>query len=102
MCVCVCDIQMLLPEGIRRDNNKMYEEVEIPPNEPMPIGFEEKPVYISELDEVGAAVCVCALCFHVCELLLKLDTDVSEVRLGYRYSMYSLLWDYYHFIYPSL
>lgn len=45
---------MLLPEGIRRENTKMYEEVEIPPNEPMPIGFEEKPVYIAELDEVGA------------------------------------------------
>ncbi len=59
-CMCFCVImssplcrQMLLPEGIRRENNKMYEEVEIPPNEPMPIGFEEKPVYISELDEVS-------------------------------------------------
>lgn len=47
---------MLLPEGIRRNNNKMYEEVEIPPNQPMPLGFEEKPVYISELDEVGNSV----------------------------------------------
>lgn len=54
---------MLLPEGIRRDNTKMYEEVEIPPNDPMPIGFEEKPIFISELDEVGhpghLVVCVC-------------------------------------------
>lgn len=48
--------QLLLPEGIRRENNKMCEEVEIPPNEPMPVGFEEKPVYISELDEVGAMI----------------------------------------------
>ncbi|XP_074539494.1 activating signal cointegrator 1 complex subunit 3 [Halichoeres trimaculatus] len=48
--------RMLLPEGIRRDNTKMFEEVEIPPNEPMPIGFEEKPVYISELDEIGQLV----------------------------------------------
>lgn len=48
--------RMLLPEGIRRENVKMYEEVEIPPNEPMPIGFEEKPVYISELDEIGQLV----------------------------------------------
>ncbi|KAM9852705.1 activating signal cointegrator 1 complex subunit 3 [Aulostomus maculatus] len=48
--------RMLLPEGIRRENSKMYEEVEIPPNEPMPIGFEEKPVYISELDEIGQLV----------------------------------------------
>lgn len=69
--MCVCDIQMLLPEGIRRDNNKMYEEVEIPPNEPMPIGFEEKPVYISELDEVGASVYLCLfLCVHVSTLWL--------------------------------
>ncbi|XP_068188978.1 activating signal cointegrator 1 complex subunit 3 isoform X2 [Antennarius striatus] len=48
--------RMLLPEGIRRDNCKMYEEVEIPPNDPMPIGFEEKPVYISELDEMAQLV----------------------------------------------
>ncbi|XP_028280593.1 activating signal cointegrator 1 complex subunit 3 [Parambassis ranga] len=48
--------RMLLPEGIRRENTKMYEEVEIPPNEPMPIGFEEKPVFISELDEIGQLV----------------------------------------------
>lgn len=45
---------MLLPEGIRRDNTKLCEEVEIPPSQPMPVGFEEKPVYISDLDEVGA------------------------------------------------
>lgn len=43
---------MLLPENIQRENNKMFEQVEIPPNEPMPIGFQEKPVYITELDEV--------------------------------------------------
>lgn len=48
---------MLLPEGIRRENCKIYEEVEIPPNEPMPIGFEEKPIYISELDEVETTAC---------------------------------------------
>lgn len=57
-----CEIQMLLPEGIRRENTKMYEEVEIPPNEPMPIGFEEKPIYISELDEVGATQLI-VFCF---------------------------------------
>lgn len=46
----------------------MYEEVEIPPNEPMPIGFEEKPVYISELDEVGATVyfCMSMHCLCIC------------------------------------
>ncbi len=71
----VCDIQMLLPEGIRRENNKMCEEVEIPPNEPMPIGFEEKPVYISELDEVEA------IFLSVCTLQAG-DSDISEVRMG--------------------
>ncbi|XP_048349860.1 activating signal cointegrator 1 complex subunit 3 [Sphaerodactylus townsendi] len=45
--------KMLLPEAIERENNKMYEEVKIPHSEPMPIGFEEKPVYIKDLDEIG-------------------------------------------------
>ncbi|XP_048883103.1 activating signal cointegrator 1 complex subunit 3 [Brienomyrus brachyistius] len=48
--------KMLLPEGIKRENNKMFEEVVIPPTEAMPIGFEEKPVYISQLDEIGQLV----------------------------------------------
>ncbi|XP_076136691.1 activating signal cointegrator 1 complex subunit 3 [Alosa pseudoharengus] len=48
--------KLLLPDGIRRDNCKMYEEVEIPPTEPMPVGFEEKPIYISDLDEIGQLV----------------------------------------------
>ncbi|XP_061571388.1 activating signal cointegrator 1 complex subunit 3 isoform X2 [Cololabis saira] len=48
--------RMLLPEGIHRENNKMYEEVEIPPNEPMAVGFDEKPVLISDLDQVGQLV----------------------------------------------
>ncbi|MGH0167954.1 UNVERIFIED_CONTAM: hypothetical protein FKN15_061494 [Acipenser sinensis] len=48
--------KLLLPEGIKRENTKMYEEVTIPPNEPMPVGFEEKPVYITDLDEIGQLV----------------------------------------------
>ncbi|XP_038129491.1 activating signal cointegrator 1 complex subunit 3 [Cyprinodon tularosa] len=48
--------RLLLPEGIHRENNKMFEEVEIPPSEPMAVGFQERPVYISELDEVGQLV----------------------------------------------
>lgn len=31
----------------------MYEEVKIPHSEPMPIGIEEKIVYIKDLDEVS-------------------------------------------------
>ncbi|XP_056674600.1 activating signal cointegrator 1 complex subunit 3 [Monodelphis domestica] len=45
--------KMLLPEGIQRENNKMYEEVKIPHSEPMPPGFEEKEVFIKDLDEIG-------------------------------------------------
>ncbi|XP_039603796.1 activating signal cointegrator 1 complex subunit 3 [Polypterus senegalus] len=48
--------KVLLPEGIQRENNKMYEEVRIPSNTPMPAGFEEKTVYVSELDEIGQLV----------------------------------------------
>nr|XP_023662018.1 activating signal cointegrator 1 complex subunit 3 [Paramormyrops kingsleyae]XP_023662019.1 activating signal cointegrator 1 complex subunit 3 [Paramormyrops kingsleyae]XP_023662021.1 activating signal cointegrator 1 complex subunit 3 [Paramormyrops kingsleyae] len=48
--------KMLLPEGIKRENTKMFEEVVIPPTEAMPIGFEEKPIYISQLDEIGQLV----------------------------------------------
>nr|XP_014343473.1 PREDICTED: activating signal cointegrator 1 complex subunit 3 [Latimeria chalumnae] len=48
--------KMLLPEGIERENNKMFEQVTIPPTEPMPVGFEEKPVYIKDLDEIGQLV----------------------------------------------
>lgn len=49
---------MILPEGIQRENTKLYEEVRIPYGEPMPVGFEEKPVYIKDLDEVRRAFCV--------------------------------------------
>ncbi|KAM8954511.1 activating signal cointegrator 1 complex subunit 3 isoform 1-T1 [Pelodytes ibericus] len=48
--------KLLLPEGIQRENNKMFEEVKIPPTEPMPLGFEEKPVFIKDLDEIGQIV----------------------------------------------
>ncbi|XP_075718320.1 activating signal cointegrator 1 complex subunit 3 [Rhinoderma darwinii] len=48
--------KLLLPEGIQRENNKMYEEVKIPVIEPMPIGLEEKPVYVNDLDEIGQLV----------------------------------------------
>lgn len=46
---------MFLPESVQRENNKMYEEVKIPHSEPMPIGIEEKIVYIKDFDEVSKA-----------------------------------------------
>ncbi|KAM7060361.1 activating signal cointegrator 1 complex subunit 3 isoform 2-T3 [Acridotheres tristis] len=45
--------KVALPESVQRENNKMYEEVKIPHSEPMPIGIEEKIVYIRDLDEIG-------------------------------------------------
>ncbi|XP_056343358.1 activating signal cointegrator 1 complex subunit 3 isoform X2 [Oenanthe melanoleuca] len=45
--------KVVLPESVQRENNKMYEEVKIPHSEPMPIGIEEKIVYIKDLDEIG-------------------------------------------------
>ncbi|KFP11331.1 Activating signal cointegrator 1 complex subunit 3, partial [Egretta garzetta] len=45
--------KVFLPEAVQRENNKMYEEVKIPHSEPMPIGIEEKIVYIKDLDEIG-------------------------------------------------
>ncbi|NWT00841.1 ASCC3 protein, partial [Mionectes macconnelli] len=45
--------KVFLPESVQRENNKMYEEVKIPHSEPMPIGIEEKIVYIKDLDEIG-------------------------------------------------
>uniref|UniRef100_A0A5F8AB81 Activating signal cointegrator 1 complex subunit 3 n=1 Tax=Macaca mulatta TaxID=9544 RepID=A0A5F8AB81_MACMU len=49
----IAGAKMILPEGIQRENNKLYEEVRIPYSEPMPLSFEEKPVYIQDLDEIG-------------------------------------------------
>ncbi|NWT92154.1 ASCC3 protein, partial [Urocynchramus pylzowi] len=48
--------KVFLPESVQRENNKMYEEVKIPHSEPMPIGIEEKIVYIKDLDEIGQLV----------------------------------------------
>ncbi|XP_009872532.1 PREDICTED: activating signal cointegrator 1 complex subunit 3-like [Apaloderma vittatum] len=45
--------KVFLPEAVQRENNKTYEEVKIPHSEPMPIGIEEKIVYIKDLDEIG-------------------------------------------------
>ncbi|XP_048791723.1 activating signal cointegrator 1 complex subunit 3 [Lagopus muta] len=45
--------KVFLPESVQRENNKMYEEVKIPHSEPMPIGIEEKIVYVKDFDEIG-------------------------------------------------
>uniref|UniRef100_A0A4W3HS74 Activating signal cointegrator 1 complex subunit 3 n=1 Tax=Callorhinchus milii TaxID=7868 RepID=A0A4W3HS74_CALMI len=48
--------KLLLPEGIQRENNKVYEQVVIPETEPMPIGITEKRIDIKNLDEIGQLV----------------------------------------------
>lgn len=65
---------MILPEGIQRENNKIYEEVKIPYSEPMPVGFEEKPVYIQDLDEVRQL-------FHTVDISM-LDTFYEWICIG--------------------
>ena len=44
---------MSLPEGFDRDNNKMYEEVNLPPSTDAPANVGEHLISISDLDEVG-------------------------------------------------
>ncbi|GLG93341.1 Putative activating signal cointegrator 1 complex subunit 3 B [Gryllus bimaculatus] len=45
--------KMMLPVGVERTDNKMYEEVNIPTSEPAPLSVGNKLVEISSLDEVG-------------------------------------------------
>ncbi|KAF7253723.1 Activating signal cointegrator 1 complex subunit 3 [Varanus komodoensis] len=73
--------KMLLPEAIERENNKMYEEVKIPHSEPMPIGFEEKPVYIKDLDEIGQ------LAFKGMKRLNRIQSIVFETAYNTNESM---------------
>lgn len=57
----------------------MYEEVEIPPNEAMPVGFEEKPVYISELDEVSATLFLRGSTFYTYTCICTPQNDITEI-----------------------
>ena len=47
---------MSLPEGFDRDNNKMYEEVNLPPSTDAPANVGEHLISISDLDEVGGEI----------------------------------------------
>ncbi len=46
------DLQMLLPEGFERKDDKKYQEVHIPPSDPPPTHVGRNLVSISQLDEV--------------------------------------------------
>ncbi|KPP78746.1 activating signal cointegrator 1 complex subunit 3-like [Scleropages formosus] len=72
--------KLLLPEGIKRENSKMFEEVVIPPNEPMPIGFEEKPVYIEQLDEVALLCEGPQQLLYALEKMMRMETGRNERR----------------------
>ncbi|ELT88015.1 hypothetical protein CAPTEDRAFT_159536 [Capitella teleta] len=45
--------KMNLPVGFDRENNKDYEEVNIPPSDPPPVQIGRRLIPISELDEIG-------------------------------------------------
>ena len=45
-------MQLLLPAGFERENNKLYEEVNIPPSDPAPTNIGSMRVAIADLDEV--------------------------------------------------
>ncbi|XP_071112657.1 activating signal cointegrator 1 complex subunit 3-like [Haliotis cracherodii] len=44
---------MVLPQGFNRTDNKEYEEVSVPPNDPAPIDVGQRLIPIDELDEIG-------------------------------------------------
>ena len=46
---------MLLPEGTEKRDFKLYEEVNIPPSDPIKLSLNHKLVPISALDEVRYA-----------------------------------------------
>ena len=53
MCVyiCVC-VQLVLPLGFERKDDKVYEEINIPPSDPAPVGIGKDRVRVDSLDEV--------------------------------------------------
>lgn len=53
---------MHLPDTLTRNNNKVYEEVSIPPSDPAPTHVGDKRVNIDKLDEVS-------LVFDVSEII---------------------------------
>ena len=55
ICVCVCIfvcVQLVLPLGFERKDDKVYEEVTIPPSDPAPVGIGKDRVRVDSLDEV--------------------------------------------------
>lgn len=49
----VAGVKMMLSADVKRTNNKIYEEINIPISEPTPVSVGNKLVPISSLDEVG-------------------------------------------------
>ena len=49
---------MLLPENLERKNNKVYEEVNIPPSDPAPTHIGQQRIRIDQLDDVRSATFV--------------------------------------------
>jgi hypothetical protein len=45
--------QLVLPDGFERKEDKLYEEIDIPPSEPAPTNIGKERVPIDSLDEVS-------------------------------------------------
>ena len=59
-------LQLLLPLGFERENNKDFEEVNIPPSDPAPTNIGRNLVPISQLDEVRYLNIVYQHIIHLC------------------------------------
>ncbi|XP_014672686.1 PREDICTED: activating signal cointegrator 1 complex subunit 3-like [Priapulus caudatus] len=63
---------MVLPDGFDRKDNKLYEEVNIPPTEQAPVGEDFHLIQISELDEIAQVA------FRSTKQLNKIQSVVCE------------------------
>jgi len=61
---------MVLPVGFERKNEKLYEEVNIPPTDRPPEDFCFEPVYIGTLDEVCSALVLYLVTLNVAYVIV--------------------------------
>lgn len=51
----------MLPEGFIHKDDKLYEEIIIPPSDPAPTDIGKDRVAVESLDEVGIIIIICNL-----------------------------------------
>ena len=71
---------MSLPEGFDRDNNKMYEEVNLPPSTDAPDNVGQNLISISDLDEVGGKM---VSLFSATFLMCAISSTVEPLYNGH-------------------